>query len=149
MPEDESTTTTEALEAARARRIDLKSAVSAVEVAAASPAGDPEWRPDLVNELRGLREAFDGHVAEVEGEDGLLAELLLHAPQLANQIRNVQGEHPGLCAQIDQALERVEADGSADEVRDLVLQTLIGIARHRQHGADLVYRAYSIDIGGG
>ncbi|MDH3755197.1 MAG: hypothetical protein OEU32_15100 [Acidimicrobiia bacterium] len=140
---------TEALAAARKRRVSLKTAVSAVEVAAASPAADPSWRSDLVDELRGLRGAFDDHVDEVEGDDGLLAELLADAPQLANHIRNVRDEHPDLCVQIDSTIEQVEGGAEPEQARDLVLETLLSVARHRQHGADLVYQAYYIDIGGG
>ncbi len=138
---------TEALSAAREARITLKAAVSAVEVAAAAPAGDPDWGDELGRELRRLRAAFDDHVTEVEGEDGLLTELMAEAPQLANQINAVKEEHPVLCQRIDDTIEMVASGAEPIAVRDAVLDTLLGIARHRQHGSDLVYQAYSIDIG--
>jgi hypothetical protein len=35
-----------------------------------------------------------------------------------------------------------------DDARDDVQRLLGEIVRHRQHGADLVYEAYHVDIGG-
>jgi hypothetical protein len=34
-------------------------------------------------------------------------------------------------------------------VREQVTSVLSDLIRHRQRGADLVYRAYAVDIGGG
>ena len=137
----------EALESARARRATLKSALSAVEVAAASPAAQAEWRPELAAALNVLREAFDDHVRDVEDPGGLLDVLREEAPHLSGQVGVVQGEHPALEKQIDDVVAMVD-DAAPEEIRDAVLQTLLALARHRQNGADLVYKAYSVDIGG-
>ncbi|MFV2039846.1 MAG: hypothetical protein ACC660_06345 [Acidimicrobiales bacterium] len=138
-----------ALAAARERRLTVKQAVSAVEVAAAAPAADPGWTQANIRELQGLRAAFDAHVAEVEGEEGLLEELVHDAPRLQPRIADVKGEHPTICAQIDAVVELLTDGGSVEDVRSAALATLLAIARHRQHGADLVYNAYSVDIGAG
>lgn len=136
------------LESARTRRADLKAALSAVEIAAASPAGAEGWSAELGAALVGLREAFDDHVREVEDPGGLLDALRDDAPHLAHQINEVQEEHPAVEAQIDEASEMLRGDATPEEIRDAVLAALSAIARHRQHGADLVYHAYSVDIGG-
>ena len=139
----------EALEAAKARRVELKSAVSSVERAAARPSSKPSWREDLLRELDDLRTALDQHVDEVEGEEGLLAELMFTVPRLANKIDRIQAEHPGLQSQVAETIETVTTSDELEAVRDVVLDTLVSIARHRQKGADLVYEGYSVDIGGG
>lgn len=138
----------EALEAARGRRLTLKQAVSAVETAAAAPAAEPRWHEMNVRDLERLRTAFDDHVAEVEAESGLLPELTRTAPRLHRSILQVQHEHPVICAQIDAAIALAVNAAPAAEVRSAALDTLVDIARHRQRGADLVYEGYMVDIGG-
>ena len=140
---------TDALAAATKRRIELKEAVSDVERAIAAPTGKPEWRPNLLTELAGLKVALQQHIDEVEGDEGLLAELRFEVPRLANKIKRVGDEHPMLTEQVDATIELADSDAELDEVRTAVLDTLVAIVRHRQQGADLVYEGYSIDIGGG
>lgn len=145
----ESEERSEALKAATARRIELKSAVSNVEFAAASPSAVPSWRDDIVRELDDLRIALDQHVTEVEGPEGLLAELSEAAPRLINKIDRVRDEHPGLCRQCGNTIELAKQNSGVSELRSSVLELLVAIARHRQNGADLVYEGYHVDIGGG
>jgi hypothetical protein len=137
----------ERLGAARLRRVELKQAMSQVEIAAAGAAGDPTWRGDHRVAMDDLLLAFDGHVNEVDGPGGLLAELIETAPRLSNRVSRLGDEHPALRARIALVIEHV---GSAEvaEVRGEVLDVLVEIARHRQQGADLVYDAYHVDIGG-
>ena len=139
---------TDALKDAAERRIELKQAVSQVETAAASPSGEPGWRPNLITELENLRSALHQHVEEVEADGGLLAELADIAPRLVNQIAHVRDEHPGLCDQVDRAIGQATGGAPVEELRRDVLDTLSAIARHRQKGADLVYEGYEVDIGG-
>ena len=141
--------TTEALRAASERRVRLKSAVSSVERAAAAPSAKQGWRDELINQLEDLRIALDQHVDEVEGESGLLAELIQVAPRLVNKIDRVRDEHPGLVAQVAAAILSVKESDSPEHTRATVLDALVAIAQHRQKGADLVYEGYSVDIGGG
>lgn len=145
----ESNGRSEALAAAVQRRIGLKNAVSRVETAAASASARPGWRDELLGELVELGIALDQHVEEVEGVDGLLAELTTVAPRLVNKINRVRDEHPGLCSDLADTINRVTSSEDVDEVRRTVLEVLTAIARHRQAGADLVYDGYSVDIGGG
>ena len=145
----ETNSSSEALAAAKQRRIELKSAVSRVETAAAAPAAGPGWTDHLIRELDDLRIALEQHVDEVEGHDGLLAELREFAPRLANKITRIQAEHPVLVDQLDRTIDHVKASAEPGDARADVLETLAAVARHRQQGADLVYEGYSVDIGGG
>jgi len=135
------------LGAARQRRIELKQAMSAVEIAAAGAAGDPTWRGDLRAALDDLRRSWDHHVGEVEGSDGLLAELVGKAPRLSPKVARLGDEHVELGGRIDEAIGHLD-DADVADVRAEVLDVLVAVARHRQLGADLVYEAYHVDIGG-
>ncbi len=137
-----------ALRTAADKRIELQQAVSLVEQVAASPWALPDWRMSLVAALEQLQIALGEHADEVEGERGLLAELLARAPRLANRIESVEAEHPVLASQITTAIDVVTGHDDVEEIRSTVLGTLLAIARHRQAGADLVYEAYDVDIGG-
>lgn len=138
----------DALRSAAAKRGELKEALSLVEVAAAAPTGDSGWRAKLLGELEDLRVALSRHVEEVEAPDGLLAEMTIQAPRLANQIADVRDEHPELCRQVLQTITNVKTGSGVDELRTEILEMLAALARHRQKGADLVYEGYSVDIGG-
>lgn len=139
-----------ALRAAAKRRLELKDAASRVEVAAASPAALDGWRDHLVHELHELRSSLANHIEEVEGPDGLLVELASAQPRLTNQIAHVKAEHPALCQQLEATIQSTAASSSAvDQIRQEVRSLLSAITAHRQHGADLVYEGYCVDIGGG
>jgi hypothetical protein len=135
------------LGAARLRRTELKQALSATEIAAAGAVGDPTWRGDLRVALDDLRAAWAHHVDEVEGPDGLLPELVGKAPRLASKVARLDDEHTELRTRIDAAIDHAKSS-DPEELRAEVLEVLVGIARHRQFGADLVYEAYHVDIGG-
>lgn len=144
----EKETPSEALAAATERRIKLKTAVSNVERAAASASARPSWREDLLRELYILRVALDQHVEEVEGADGLLAEIRQTAPRLGYKIDRVRDEHPDLCRQTAETIDLCEQTADVDAIRAAVLDVLFALVRHRQRGADLVYEGYNVDIGG-
>ncbi len=136
------------LDAAMERRVELKQALSQVEIAVSSPASNPNWRDHLVHRLDQLRVALDQHIEEVEGDEGLLAGLVVDAPRLANQIEKLQHEHPMLSELLDETVAHLKEGVGTDEIRDEVLRLLFDLVRHRQRGADLVYEAYGVDIGG-
>ena len=139
----------QALSAAGERRVKLKEAVSRAERSAASPMSMPSWRDYVVRELEGLRIALDQHVEAVEGTDGLFAELTELSPRLIHKIHAVRDEHPELCKGVADVLELAKGDAPAAAVRQAVTDVLFAIVRHRQHGADLVFDGYNVDIGGG
>ena len=49
-----------------------------------------------------------------------------------------------------QELAPVSLDAEwAERIRGVLTSVLVALVRHRQRGADLVYEAYAVDIGGG
>ena len=146
---EQETARSQALEAASAKRVELKLALSKAETATAAPSADPNWAERLLDALRDLQTALYQHVEEVEAPGGLLAELTATAPRLANQIAHVRDEHPVLCQQVAETIGRLESASYAPEtIRSEVTEILMAVVRHRQKGADLVYEGYNVDIGG-
>ena len=102
-----------------------------------------------------VRDAFDQHIIVTEKPDGLYEEILDRAPRLAGNVDGCKDEHPDIDAAIgqDDRATRGRRRSAGDEwpldkARD-DLQRLIGrVIRHRQKGADLVWEAYNVDIGG-
>jgi hypothetical protein len=146
---------TPALEAAKRRRATLHDQLVHLELAISSPASGraEEWGSQVAKEMIGLRDAFEQHILVTEKPDGLYEEIMTRAPRLAGGIHRLQEEHPTLEARIAAVLVRLESGevGDAwpiDDCRDDLQRLLGGIVRHRQRGADLVWEAYNVDIGG-
>jgi hypothetical protein len=146
---------TPALEAAKRRRATLHEQLVQVEQATSSPAAGrvSDWTARVAKELVELRDAWEQHVLVTEKPDGLYEEITRRAPRLMGKIKRLQEEHPMIDHQIGVTLGRIES-GEVDTVwplnacRDDLQRLLGGIVRHRQLGADLVWEAYNVDIGG-
>ncbi|HSW42377.1 MAG TPA: hypothetical protein VLM76_07715 [Patescibacteria group bacterium] len=143
---------TPALQAAARRRRELREALVAFEEALSSPIRDRfTWRADVADALEALGHAFEDHVTETEAAGGLYEEMRDTAPHLGAKARRLREEHPVITAALTEASSLLAVppadEAAADAARD-GLQRLMGrIVRHRQHGADLVWEAYAIDIG--
>ena len=137
------------------RRADLHHALVGVERAISSPAiaREGDWSKDVTVALRDLREALAEHIEVTERDAGLYDEICQRAPRLSNKIEHLREEHPEMHDASTSLIDRLEADGLGDtwplaDARD-ELQRLLGrVVRHRQLGADLVWEAYNLDIGG-
>ncbi|MGZ8571057.1 MAG: hypothetical protein ACXWW5_02410 [Actinomycetota bacterium] len=147
---------TPALDAARQRRKTLHDTLVHLEEGISSPAAGriPDWTAIVLKEMVEVREAFEQHISVTERPDGLYDEILERAPRLAGNVRRLREEHPEIKEAVTAMvvrLEQTEIGGVSwplDDARD-DLQRLIGsVIRHRQKGADLVWEAYNVDIGG-
>jgi hypothetical protein len=145
-----------ALHAARQRRKTLHDTLVHLEEALSSPAAGriPDWTATVLKEMHEVGDAFAQHIAVTEQEDGLYDEILERAPRLEGNVRRLREEHPEISKGIEAMLMRLEnteigTDAWAlDQSRD-DLQRFIGrVIKHRQRGADLVWEAYNVDIGG-
>ncbi len=139
----------------QARRAGLRRAMGELEKATAAPlAGRAEaWREHLVPALDALVVAWDKHVAETESEHGLFAEVRTEAPRLVPYLERLGAEHAAVRVALD-GLRGEAMSQDADEqrlgaVREGVVDLLAQLVRHRQVGADLLYQAYQVDLGGG
>jgi hypothetical protein len=147
---------TPALSEARQRRATLHDALVHLEMAISSPAAGriPAWTDGVVKELTGVRDAFDQHIEVTEKPGGLYEEIILRAPRLDGTVTRLRNEHPEISAKTQAMLEKLGSveigseQWPLDAARD-DLQRYIGtVIRHRQRGADLVWEAYNVDIGG-
>jgi hypothetical protein len=155
---DEPRKITPALDAARRRRQTLHEALVQLEQGISSPAAGrvPDWSGAVTKEMVSLRDAFDQHVIVTEKPGGLYEEIMERAPRLDGKLRRLHAEHPSITERIAAALTRLEAGEVGDEgspwpidrARDDLQRLLGSIVRHRQSGADLVWEAYNVDIGG-
>jgi hypothetical protein len=147
---------TPALGEARKRRQTLHDAIVQLEMAISSPAAGrvADWGGQVTKDMVGVRDAFDQHIIVTERPGGLYEEIMDRAPRLAGTVKRLQDEHPAIEESVAKLLARLEAgevdteSWPLDRARD-DLQRLIGaVVRHRQKGADLVWEAYNVDIGG-
>lgn len=156
MPTPAPTVSADALAQARLRRADLHKVLVELEAALASPASGriEEWSLRVHEGLVELGAAFERHIAVTEGPQGLFDEIRGFAPRLANGVDLLGREHRELRRAIGEALDAVQRirttrDEPPANGRESVLDVLEQLMRHRQRGADLVYEAYAVDIGGG
>jgi hypothetical protein len=146
---------TAALEEARKRRADLHAALIHVEGASSGAAAgrEQEWTSEVVKQLTGLRDALDEHIEATERPEGLYDEITHRAPRLSKAIQRLQAEHPEIRDSITEMIERLEStpvgtSWSLEDARDDLQRVLGRVVKHRQLGADLVWEAYNLDIGG-
>lgn len=144
------------LRRARAQRADLREALVNLESAVARPAPGrvTPWALDVHDALVDMAATFERHIAVTEGDSGFLAEIAEHSPRLINAIQRIEQDHERIRAELATTLEdvrRVEShvtDEAVEALREHVTELIADLVRHRQHGADLVYEAHAVDIGG-
>jgi hypothetical protein len=148
----------DAIEDVRLRRAGLRSAMSSLETALASPAPGrvDEWRAGVQESLTALHEVWTRHIVETEAPGAFLDELVGESPRLATPAAHLRREHNeilGVINRAEQWLQQVlldeEHDVWVDHLRADLTTMLCSLAHHRQRGADLIFAAYDVDIGGG
>jgi hypothetical protein len=133
-------------------RVHLRDALHVLEEAVSSPVPgrEEQWRAAVRDRLQDLQRSLAGHISVTEGLDGLLPQIEIDAPRLENRIARLRREHVRINDLIGEAMHAVDDPRIApDDIRLLVGAIHSALLRHRQLGADLVYEAYEVDIGGG
>ena len=125
-----------------------------LEHALAAPSGSnlAEWRAELLIKCDEFAVVLEDHISGTEGRDGLFEEIAERSPRLISRVDRLRRDHLQLHDAAD-GLRAVLAsdpftDDAIDSARDLGLVLLTELARHRQQGADLLYEAYWVDVGG-
>jgi hypothetical protein len=138
----------------RHRRAALVGSCSALEAALAAPVSSARWPEGIGNALVALLTTFDEHVTETEASGGTIEQLRERAPRLSDRIDRLVEQHVAITADAERLMDRLDhlpTDRTADDnaaVREQAIELLTAIVRHRQLGADLLYEAYDIDVGG-
>ena len=144
----ESKTVAPSIDAVRSRRADLHAILIDLEdaIAAATPGRESAWTELVRAQLERLGPAFAEHITATEGPDGLFDQVRQRSPRMARQCARLAAEHGTITTQLAAVHRALEED--TDTVRSAVVDLLGQLVRHRQGGADLVYEAYAVDIGG-
>ena len=136
------------------QRDQLRDAMSALEQALAQPSiGRLEaWGAKLDEATARLGDALRRHNEVTEGDDGLFAQVVSMAPRFQHAVQELHSEHETIDQQFRELLNASAAlaagrSSSSDEARDRGTQMLTLLARHRQRGIELTYRAFSDDLG--
>jgi hypothetical protein len=120
-------------------------------LAAPAPGRQAHWAERVHVALVELSADFGAHIDITEGPHGRYHELLTTAPRLSGAVARLTREHALIRDLLDNLLACVsEADINmdVDTVRDRGTALLGQLVRHRQRGSDLIYEAYSAEIGG-
>lgn len=139
------------LQRMRAHRAELRDAVAAVDDALASPIARPAWRDRVRTALVELCHDFRTHIELTEGEGGLYADVRASSPRLSGRVRRLSDEHVRYAAHLESLLARIDGEGELPDpvaLREEATALMGQLIRHRQAGADLVFEAYEVDLGG-
>lgn len=128
-------------------RFELRRALDRLEGALAVATAKSGWRDEVSAALTDLMNAFDAHVAEVEAPDGLLERLVEEEPRVAVNVETLEQEHVSIRAKIHEVFGRLRTSEPA-QLRSDGMELCHNIILHRQLGADIVYEAFSADLGG-
>jgi hypothetical protein len=144
----------EAVEQVERRREELHEMMVRLENALAAPTGSDlaDWQTDLLMKCDEFSVVLEDHITGTEGQDGMFNEVASRSPRLTSRIDSLRSEHDLLHVAAQGLRGALMSDPFTDEAigaaRGLGLALLTELARHRQHGADLIYQAYWVDIGG-
>ncbi|HSJ28975.1 MAG TPA: hypothetical protein VLB67_12250 [Acidimicrobiia bacterium] len=148
IPEREDPVTSR-LGAALQQREPLLSAIQRLEAAAARPGSAPGWADGVGLAVEAVADALGRHIAATEGKGGLLEEVLEGAPRLTAEVAAIEAEHEDLERAIERVRVSLQRPSEVRAIRRRVIRLLGHLVDHRQRGSDLVYEAYSVDLGAG
>lgn len=135
----------------RARSLDSLHEVEQ-RASAAGPSRPDEWRHDLLGSLDGLADSLHEQFAASAGEDSLLSSVVQESPHLESSVSDLRKRQRELADHIDE-LRRGLSDHVRDVdvagVRDELAEVTAEIRELRAWEADVVYEAYSVDLGVG
>ena len=140
------------IERVRAHRAELRDSVAAVDEALASPiARGGAWRERVRAALAELSHDFQDHVELTERPGGIYDTVRQSDPRLIAAVDRLTGEHQRYAEALAGSLAVLEHGGTIGDLpafREEVTTLMGQLVRHRQTGADLVYEAFQVDLGG-
>jgi hypothetical protein len=132
------------------RRQRLYDAMRQLESAAARASRQDDWAQRIHEASQELGNALVDHVEQTEGSGDFLDDVVDQAPRLENDVDLLRKEHRGLLSECERLMSMTAATRTdVAEIRRAVLIVLGRLVEHRQRGAELLYDAYTIDLGNG
>ena len=135
----------------RARSLDSLHEVEQ-RAAAAGPRRPDEWRHDLLLSLDGLTASLHEQYATSSRQDSLLSQVVDESPHLEASVTGLRERQTALADRIDDLRARLSdhvRDVDVGEVRHEVAAITAEMRDLRAWEADVVYEAYSVDLGVG
>ena len=132
---------------------DLHDAIIELEEAAAVPARGRGWVARMGQALQRLADDLATHAAAEDGPGGLYRRVTEDAPRLAGEVRRLRAEIDDLAGLVAWLLAVVAAGPVSQgvdwrlDVREDVTVLIGRLVRHRQSDHDLLYEAYTVDVG--
>ena len=132
---------------------DIRDAVLALEAAVAAPAQGPGWMTGVGGALQRLSEQLTTHAHVEDGPGGLYRRVIADAPRLAGEVRRLRAEIDEISGLVTWLLAVVAAGPISQgvdwrlDVREDVNVIIGRLIRHRQSDSDLIYEAYTVDVG--
>ena len=143
------------LDAVRIRREALYEAVVGLEDALTTPVGDGhKWRLRVAMAVDHAARRIEDHAEQTESKGGFLDKVLAEEPRLQRRVNQLKVDHERLEKEVDalqnaiSLVDDAEVPEQATSIRNQAIELLGHLTRHRQRGADLIYEAYQVDIGG-
>jgi hypothetical protein len=131
----------------RARRERLRRELMDLEQVLSGPVTDTDsWTQLALGAAASMHDTLREHVEETEAPEGMLAQVARDAPWLEGRLEQLRGEHARLLDAAEQLEETVRRSASPQQIRDVGLNLIQQVSRHRQLGTDLLYDAYMVDI---
>jgi len=130
------------------RRADIGAALSRLEDALARPVGaKDEWRARVGWALDDLATVGRVQIAAFLSPGGPLEEAVGRSPRLSGPVDQLRRELPDIEGEADNLQKKLGEVDPADMRRQLI-PFLGRVVRIRQTVADVMWEAYSVDIGG-
>ncbi|WP_433210449.1 hypothetical protein ACQP00_47865 [Dactylosporangium sp. CS-047395] len=128
--------------------MELLGGIHGMQHAIQTPDGDPAFGTRVSHAVAELKAAFAEHIEVTEGPGGLYAGVMHDAPRLAPYLNSLVGDHRSVWTALDELEGRLGDRHSPEVVRRDADRLIQEMWEHRQRGADLLYEAYTTDLGG-
>jgi predicted RNase H-like nuclease (RuvC/YqgF family) len=126
-----------------------------LEDALTTPVGDGnKWRLRVAMAVDHAAMRIEEHARQTEAKGGFLDKVLSEEPRLQRRINQLKVDHERLEKEVDalrtavSLVDDVDVEKHSTAIRNQAVELLGQLTRHRQRGADLIYEAYQVDIGG-
>jgi hypothetical protein len=144
------------IQRARTEHDALLDAIHRLEAAltSAAPGREQAWSRQVTEKLGAVVDLLDEHAHSAEAKDGLLAIVGAAQPRLLHRIERLRREHGALHEQASALMRQIEHHAPDEtpnfhDVRQRTTWLLAAVRHHRAATADLIFEAFSTDVGVG